>query len=56
MPKTRKPCKPPIIVTIDGNGVELYWDRPKEKWPKKADGSIEMYTRPLDLQNLLLEL
>lgn len=40
----------------DGNGVELYWDRPKEQWPKKADGSFEMYTRPLNLQNLLAEL
>ncbi|MEX0967573.1 MAG: VOC family protein [Bacteroidia bacterium] len=40
----------------DGNGVELYWDRPKERWPTKADGSIEMYTRPLDLEDLLKEL
>lgn len=40
----------------DGNGVELYWDRPKHLWPKKADGSIEMYTRALDLQSLLKEL
>lgn len=40
----------------DGNGVELYWDRPKELWPKKADGSLEMYTRPLDLQDLLRSL
>ncbi len=37
----------------DGNGVELYWDRPKEQWPKKADGGIEMYTRALDLDGLL---
>lgn len=37
----------------DGNGVELYWDRPKEHWPQKDDGSIEMYTRPLDLQGLM---
>lgn len=37
----------------DGNGVELYWDRPKEVWPRKADGSIDMYTRPLDLADLL---
>lgn len=36
----------------DGNGVELYWDRPKELWPKKADGTLEMYTRPLDLAGL----
>lgn len=40
----------------DGNGVELYWDRPKEQWPHHPDGSLEMYTRPLDLQNLLKEL
>ncbi|MFA5619849.1 MAG: VOC family protein [Weeksellaceae bacterium] len=40
----------------DGNGVELYWDKPKEQWPKKSDGSLEMYTRPLDLQDLRSEL
>ena len=40
----------------DGNGVELYWDRPKELWPQKADGSLEMYTEPLDLEGLLREL
>jgi catechol 2,3-dioxygenase len=37
----------------DGNGVELYWDRPKEEWPRKANGEIEMFTRPLDLDELL---
>lgn len=40
----------------DGNGVELYWDRPQELWPKKEDGSLEMYTRPLDLVSLRKEL
>jgi catechol 2,3-dioxygenase len=40
----------------DKNGVELYWDRPKEQWPQKPDGSLDMYTRPLDLENLLKEL
>lgn len=40
----------------DGNGVELYWDRPFDRWPKKADGSLDMFTRPLDLQSLLAEL
>ncbi len=40
----------------DGNGVELYWDRPKDLWPQKPDGSLEMFTRPLDLVNLLEEL
>ncbi len=37
----------------DQNGVELYWDRPREQWPLTADGNIEMYTRPLDLSSLL---
>jgi catechol 2,3-dioxygenase len=40
----------------DGNGVELYWDRPKELWPKNPDGSLTMFTRPLDLDGLLKEL
>lgn len=40
----------------DGNGVELYWDRPKEHWPMTADGSLDMYTRPLSLASLLTEL
>ena len=40
----------------DENGVELYWDRPREIWPKKEDGSLEMFTQRLDLENLLSEL
>ena len=40
----------------DGNGVELYWDRPKEKWPRGADGGLAMFTHPLDLDALLKEL
>ena len=40
----------------DENGVELYWDRPREQWPRKSDGSVEMYTRPLNLRDLLGEL
>lgn len=40
----------------DGNGVELYWDRPKELWPKKMDGTIDMFTKPLDLEDLLKEI
>lgn len=40
----------------DGNGVELYWDRPQAEWPKQSDGSLNMYTRALDLDNLLAEL
>ena len=39
----------------DGNGLELYWDRPKELWPRKANGKPEMLTRPLDLDELLAE-
>ena len=38
----------------DGNGVELYWDRPQAEWPQNPDGSLQMYTRPLDLEDLLL--
>jgi catechol 2,3-dioxygenase len=37
----------------DGNGVELYWDRPREQWPRTPDGRIAMYTRPLDLATLI---
>ncbi|MEM7185632.1 MAG: VOC family protein [Bacteroidota bacterium] len=40
----------------DKNGVELYWDKPIEEWPKNEDGSLHMYTRPLDLEALLREL
>ncbi|HMC47972.1 MAG TPA: VOC family protein [Caballeronia sp.] len=39
----------------DGNGVELYWDRPKEKWPRSPDGGVAMFTRALDLDGLLAE-
>ena len=40
----------------DGNGVELYWDKPKEQWPQKTDGTLEMYTKHLDIESLLSEL
>ena len=39
----------------DNNGVELYWDRPRDAWPHDADGTLAMYTRPLDLNALLAE-
>ena len=39
----------------DDNGVELYWDRPKEQWPHDADGKLAMFTRRLDLTGLLRE-
>lgn len=37
----------------DQNGVELYWDRPADQWPRTADGELAMVTLPLDLQDLL---
>lgn len=37
----------------DENGVELYWDRSPEDWPQDAGGRLAMYTRPLDLGELL---
>ncbi|MEM2138486.1 MAG: VOC family protein [Candidatus Anstonellaceae archaeon] len=39
----------------DGNGIEIYRDKPKREWPKDAKGGIEMFTRSLDLQKLLKE-
>jgi catechol 2,3-dioxygenase len=39
----------------DGNGIELYRDRPENEWPRAPDGRIQMHTRPLDLQALLAE-
>lgn len=41
----------------DSNGIELYWDRPEEEWPRAADGSgrVAMMSAPLDLDELLRE-
>jgi catechol 2,3-dioxygenase len=39
----------------DGNGVELYWDRPRGQWPVDANGNLQMFTRHLDLNALLQE-
>ena len=39
----------------DQNGVELYWDRPTDQWPRHPDGSLGMFTRALDLAGLLQE-
>jgi catechol 2,3-dioxygenase len=39
----------------DGNGIELYWDRPREAWPRADDGSYAMVVDPLDLDDLLAE-
>ena len=40
----------------DGNGVEIYWDKPKEQWPRDPSGELNMVTENLDLQNLLKEI
>lgn len=40
----------------DENGVELYWDKPREMWPVSEDGAITMYTHELDVQGLLGEI
>lgn len=40
----------------DNNGVELYWDRPKDQWEYNPDGTIVMFTKALDLEDLLREL
>jgi catechol 2,3-dioxygenase len=39
----------------DGNGVELYYDRPQQAWPRAPDGRLDMFTQPLDLRSLLGE-
>lgn len=39
----------------DENGVELYWDRPQEEWPRTAEGGVNMFAHPLDLESLLAE-
>jgi len=54
-------ARPPRVVfdgqdtlqLLDGNGIELYWDRPREEWPLRPDGSPAMVTEPLDLPGLL---
>jgi catechol 2,3-dioxygenase len=43
------------LADPDGNGIELYRDRPREEWPRTPDGELKMYTHPLDLQVLLAE-
>jgi catechol 2,3-dioxygenase len=39
----------------DENGVELYWDRPEQEWPRAGNGDLNMFTRALDLERLLAE-
>ena len=40
----------------DGNGIELYWDKPRDQWPSTPEGGIDMYTEALDWRDLLKEL
>ncbi|MGM0589034.1 MAG: VOC family protein [Bacteroidota bacterium] len=40
----------------DGNGLELYWDRPESEWPYDSNGNLKMVTEPLELDDLLAEL
>ncbi len=40
----------------DGNGVELYWDKPKDQWPIDSDGNLQMVTERLDLEDLLRQI
>jgi len=44
------------LADPDGNGVELYYDKPKEEWPRKQDGGLEIFTKPLDIDDLLSEI
>ena len=39
----------------DQNGIELYWDRPRDQWPHSPDGKVTLFTRPLDINSLLDE-
>jgi catechol 2,3-dioxygenase len=39
----------------DNNGIELYWDKPRESWPRTPNGELAMFTRPMDLEALLRE-
>ena len=43
------------LTDPDQNGIELYWDRPREQWPRGTDDALVMFTHPLDLSNLLRE-
>jgi catechol 2,3-dioxygenase len=44
------------LADPDGNGIELYRDRPREEWPRPQEGEkVHMYTRPLDVEALLAE-
>jgi catechol 2,3-dioxygenase len=44
------------IEDPDKNGLELYWDKPKEEWPYDEDSNLKMFSKPLNIKNLLSEL
>lgn len=44
------------LADPDGNGVELYYDKPEELWPWKENGDLEIFTKSLDIDNLLSEI
>lgn len=44
------------LTDPDGNGIELYWDKPQSEWPLTAEGELNMFTHPLDVKDLLQEL
>ncbi len=46
-------CEALYLHDPDGNGIELYWDRPRDEWPQRPDGTLAMVTEPLDLPGLL---
>ena len=46
---------PAAKLGADVLGVELYWDRPKERWPRTPAGELAMFTRALDLDGLMRE-
>lgn len=41
------------LADPDGNGIELYWDRPRDEWPTDRNGNLAMVTGPLDLEGLV---
>lgn len=43
------------LADPDGNGIELYWDRPEHLWPRGANGELQMVTNRLDLEDLLAQ-
>jgi len=48
-------CEAVYLEDPDGNGIELYWDRPREAWPRMADGRLALIEAPLDVEALLAE-